>query len=239
MRSSPSSSAAHPAPHSKTPAKIHIIGGQWKRTPLPVLSLPGLRPTPNRVRETLFNWLGNQLEGWRCLDLFAGSGALGFEAASRGAKQVWMVEQDHRAIKQLRANQQKLQADMIQIIHGDALPFAARLPAGSLDIAFLDPPFASSSTQNGALATPNKTLIHAICSAWNAVRPGGWIYVEAPLAIDAAAWTTLLEAHCLQDLSKQDRAAVSVPFEAHSVKWVDQLMRYKAFGAVHAHLLQR
>src|SRR5471030_2521715 len=82
---------------------IRIIGGDWKRTPLPVLSLDGLRPTPNRVRETLFNWLGQSLDSKRCLDLFAGSGALGFEAASRGALRVLMVERSGRAVAQLKA----------------------------------------------------------------------------------------------------------------------------------------
>ena len=73
---------------AKTPHEVRIIGGQWKRSKLPVADAPGLRPTPDRVRETLFNWLGQDLEGWRCLDAYAGSGALGFEAASRGADAV-------------------------------------------------------------------------------------------------------------------------------------------------------
>ena len=92
------------------PHAIRIIGGDWKRTPLPVLDLDGLRPTPDRVRETLFNWLGQQLDGQRCLDLFAGSGALGFEAASRGAARVLMVERSGRAVAQLKANQARLAA---------------------------------------------------------------------------------------------------------------------------------
>src|ERR1700739_4721703 len=87
--------------------QIRIIGGDWKRTPLPVLDLDGLRPTPDHVRETLFNWLGQRLDGMVCLDLFAGSGALGFEAASRGAARVLMVGRNARAARQLRANQQR------------------------------------------------------------------------------------------------------------------------------------
>src|SRR3984893_19047829 len=83
---------------------LRIIGGEWKRTPLPVLSLDGLRPTPDRVRETLFNWLGQSLDGKRCLDLFAGSGALGFEAASRGAVRVLMGARSGRAVAPLQAN---------------------------------------------------------------------------------------------------------------------------------------
>ncbi len=211
VRSSHSSSLQHVAP--KTPSKIHIIGGQWKRTPLPVLSLPGLRPTTNRVRETVFNWLGNRLDGWRCLDLFAGSGALGFEAASRGAAHVLMVEKDTRAIKQLRANQQKLQAEMIHIVQGDALQFAARLPADSLDIIFLDPPFATTDTSNSTPST-DKILVDAIRYAWKAIRPGGLIYIESPVEIKEATWMALLEDNC-------------------------PLTHYKAFGAVHAHLLRR
>jgi 16S rRNA (guanine966-N2)-methyltransferase len=82
---------------------VRIIGGQWKRTRLPVADKPGLRPTPDRVRETLFNWLGQDLEGWRCVDAFAGTGALGLEAASRGAAQVLLVEQDPELVATLRA----------------------------------------------------------------------------------------------------------------------------------------
>ena len=95
-RSSPSRAPSASPGRSKAHT-IRIIGGDWKRTPLPVLDLDGLRPTPDRVRETLFNWLGQRLDGLRCLDLFAGSGALGFEALSRGAPRVVMVESD-RAI---------------------------------------------------------------------------------------------------------------------------------------------
>jgi 16S rRNA (guanine(966)-N(2))-methyltransferase RsmD len=80
---------------------VRIIGGRWKRTPITVLNLPGLRPTPDRVRETLFNWLGQDLTGWTCLDLFAGSGALGLEAASRGAARVVLVEREARAVRAL------------------------------------------------------------------------------------------------------------------------------------------
>ena len=90
------------APAAKAGAgEIRIIGGQWKRTRLKVATQPGLRPTPDRVRETLFNWLGQDLTGWRCLDAFAGTGALGLEAASRGAAAVRLVEQDAALVAQL------------------------------------------------------------------------------------------------------------------------------------------
>src|SRR5438045_9743994 len=92
------------------PHEVRIIGGVWRRSKLPVADSPGLRPTPDRVRETLFNWLGQDLSGWRCLDAFAGSGALGFEAASRGAAEVLLVERDPRIGRSLRESQQRSQA---------------------------------------------------------------------------------------------------------------------------------
>jgi len=137
-----SSTRAKSAPSGRgQPHTIRIIGGDWKRTPLPVVDLDGLRPTPDRVRETLFNWLGQRLDGQRCLDLFAGSGALGFEAASRGAARVVMVERNARAAAQLRANQTRLSARAIEIAEADALRLAASLAPGSFDVVFLDPPF--------------------------------------------------------------------------------------------------
>ena len=89
-------------------SQVRLIGGQWKRSKLPVADKPGLRPTPDRVRETLFNWLGQDLSGLSCLDLFAGSGALGFEAASRGASRVVLVERDRAAAEAMRANAERL-----------------------------------------------------------------------------------------------------------------------------------
>src|SRR6185437_11008138 len=100
-RSSSAPRASHAAPARGKPHTVRIIGGDWKRTPLQVLDLDGLRPTPDRVRETLFNWLGQRLDGTRCLDLFAGTGALGFEAASRGAARVLMIERNAKAARQL------------------------------------------------------------------------------------------------------------------------------------------
>src|SRR3954451_22729198 len=107
MRRTP---AAPPAPSSGrgrgvAAHEVRIIGGQWKRTKLPVPDKPGLRPTPDRVREILFNWLGHDLTGWRCVDAFAGTGALGLEAASRGAADVLLVEQDPELVSLLRAMQ--------------------------------------------------------------------------------------------------------------------------------------
>jgi len=157
------------------PHAIRIIGGDWKRTPLPVLDLDGLRPTPDRVRETLFNWLGQRLDGQRCLDLFAGSGALGFEAASRGAARVLMVERNSRAASQLRANQERLGARMIEIAEADGLRLAASLPPGSFDVVFLDPPFGSD------------VLDKALGLAAPLVSSDGFLYVEAGVAIEPGA----------------------------------------------------
>jgi 16S rRNA (guanine966-N2)-methyltransferase len=120
--------------------KVRIGGGQWRSRLLRFPDVPGLRPTPDRVRETLFNWLGQDLEGLSCLDLFSGTGALGFEALSRGARQVVMVEQVLPAYKFLLENRKVLQAGSAEIVHQDALQFLA-VNRRQFDIIFLDPPF--------------------------------------------------------------------------------------------------
>ena len=123
--------------------EVRIIGGQWRRTKLPVALKPGLRPTPDRVRETLFNWLGQSLVGWRCADVFAGTGALGLEAASRGAAKVQLCEQDSALATQLQAHLTRLQASHASVLKGDGLSWLKQQSAGSLDLVFLDPPFES------------------------------------------------------------------------------------------------
>ncbi|MDF2464895.1 MAG: rsmD [Ramlibacter sp.] len=165
---------APPSPsHARRPAQeVRIIGGQWKRTKLPVSDKPGLRPTPDRVRETLFNWLGQDLTGWRCLDAFAGTGALGLEAASRGASDVLLVEQDPQLVAQLRAIQAKLDARAVKVERANGLTVLARSPAGALDLVFLDPPF-DANLYEKALA--------ASCAA---LAADGLVYLEAP-----SAWT--------------------------------------------------
>ncbi len=145
---------------------MRIIGGRWKRSLLPVLDAEGLRPTPDRVRETLFNWLGQDLSGLSCLDLFAGSGALGFEAASRGAAAVTLVEANPRVAKQLRDNQYRLDAAQVRVMQSDAFAAAARMAAASFDVVFLDPPFAQD------------WLGPALEHAARLTRPGGAVYVE-------------------------------------------------------------
>ena len=150
------------------PQAVRIIGGRWKRTRLPVAKLPGLRPTPDRVRETLFNWLGQDLSGWDCADLFAGSGALGFEAASRGARSVLLVEQDRALAAQLEDVRQRLQAQTVRVQRGDGVAVLAAMAPSSLDLVLLDPPFGGGLYQA------------ALRAAAVVVRERGFIYLEAP-----------------------------------------------------------
>lgn len=156
----------------KGAGEIRIIGGAWKRTRLPVAQRPGLRPTPDRVRETLFNWLGQDLAGWRCLDAFAGTGALGLEAASRGAASVLLVENDAALVAQLQVLQAKLQASAVRVQRGDGVSALKQATPASLDLVLLDPPF------DGDLFAP------ALQAAAKAVAAEGFIYLEAP-----RAWT--------------------------------------------------
>jgi len=119
---------------------VRIVGGSWRSRRIVFPPRRDLRPTPDRVRETLFNWLGQDLSGQTCLDLFAGSGALGFEAASRGAKRVVMVERDPATFRALQASHAALGADAVELKRADALEFL-QADAGLYDIVFLDPPF--------------------------------------------------------------------------------------------------
>ncbi|MBA3773738.1 MAG: 16S rRNA (guanine(966)-N(2))-methyltransferase RsmD [Ramlibacter sp.] len=157
---------------SKAAHEVRIIGGQWKRTRLAVPDKAGLRPTPDRVRETLFNWLGHDLAGWRCVDAFAGTGALGLEAASRGAAHVLLVEQDADLVSLLRAVQAKLDATAVKVERANGLSVLARLPPASVDLVFLDPPF-DAGVHDKALA-----------AAAAAITDEGVIYLEAPHAWD-------------------------------------------------------
>lgn len=149
--------------------EVRIIGGLWKRTKLAVADRPGLRPTPDRVRETLFNWLGQDLTGWRCIDAFAGTGVLGFEAASRGAKEVTLIEQDSALVAQLKRIQTQLQASATQIVRGDAIAALKQLDPASMDIIFIDPPFDSVLFEA------------ALQAAGRAVAADGFVYLEAPV----------------------------------------------------------
>jgi len=157
---------------SKAPGEIRIIGGLWKRTRLAVPDRPGLRPTPDRVRETLFNWLGQDLGGWRCFDAFAGTGALGFEAASRGAREVWLMEQDSGLVQHLQASSMRLKASQVRVQRGDGVAQLVQQRGAGLDLVLLDPPFASD------LFEP------ALRAGAQALQAEGFLYLEAP-----RAWT--------------------------------------------------
>ena len=170
----------------KGAGEIRIIGGAWKRTRLPVAQRPGLRPTPDRVRETLFNWLGQDLSGWRCLDAFAGTGALGFEAASRGAASVQLVESDAALVAQLHTLQQRLQATAMRVQRGDGVAALKQAAPASLDLVLLDPPFDSD------FFTP------ALQAAAQAVAADGFVYLEAPRAWadeELAVWGLAVHRH--------------------------------------------
>lgn len=175
----PAAAARSPKPHRPS-GEIRLIGGHWKRTKLKVADKPGLRPTPDRVRETVFNWLGQDLSGLRCMDAFAGTGALGLEAASRGAAQVLLVEQDAAVVAQLQRVLAQLQAlklpepvvQRLMVQRGDGLAALRQQAPASCDVIFLDPPFDAGLYDE------------ALTAAARALAPGGTIYLESP-----TAWT--------------------------------------------------
>ena len=160
---------------AEPPKKVRIIGGLWRSRLLSVLDLPWLRPSTDRIRETLFNWLGQDLSGLRCLDLFAGTGALGFEAASRNAEAVILLEKDKKAYVNLQANLKLLLStpvsSTVEILHKDGLEFLKQQADHSSNLIFIDPPF-----QDFAL------LDHSIIGASRVCddSAGGGIYVEFP-----------------------------------------------------------
>jgi 16S rRNA (guanine966-N2)-methyltransferase len=158
---------------------VRIIGGHWKRSKLPVAVKSGLRPTMDRVRETLFNWLGQDLSGWRCLDAFAGTGALGFEAASRGAAQVVLLERDAQLAAAMRITQQRLQATQVHIEVADALAWMARSAPACFDLVFLDPPFGAGLAEA------------ALGAAARLIAPGGFVYFESSTPCGEAACQAL------------------------------------------------
>ena len=126
---------------------VRIIAGQWRGSRLDVPDVDGLRPSSDRVRETLFNWLQGYVAGARCLDVFAGSGALGLEAASRGASEVVMIETDRRAVANLRSTVERLKATQVELVACDALDWLGRCPDRSFDMVFVDPPFSADLQQ--------------------------------------------------------------------------------------------
>ena len=162
-----------------TNGEIRLIGGRWKRSKLAVADHPGLRPTPDRVRETLFNWLGQDLAGWRVLDAFAGTGALGFEAASRGAADVLLLEHDQQLALHLQATARRLGATVVRVVRAEALGWMARREVSGLDLVLLDPPFGAN------------LFDAAVRAALPLLTPDGLLYLEADRAFneaDCAAW---------------------------------------------------
>ncbi|MBE9609131.1 16S rRNA (guanine(966)-N(2))-methyltransferase RsmD [Chitinilyticum piscinae] len=160
--------------------QVRIIGGQWKRRTLKFPTQSGLRPTPDRVRETLFNWLGQDLTGASCLDLFAGSGALGLEAASRHAARVVMVEMGREAVAALREHKTLLKADHVEIIAGDALRYVDSCRE-QFDLIFLDPPYAVN------------LLPELLGKIGALLKVDGLIYAECPQWPDLCGWEIIRE----------------------------------------------
>jgi 16S rRNA (guanine966-N2)-methyltransferase len=152
------------------PQRLRIIGGDWRGRQLQVVESEGLRPTPDRVRETLFNWLQTRIAGAYCLDLFAGTGALCLESLSRGAARVVMVEKAHAVALNIRQNIEKLGASAAELIETDAERYLQG-PVESFDIIFVDPPFRHSGMIDTCLAAIDQR-------GW--IKPGGWVYIEAP-----------------------------------------------------------
>ncbi|MBI2802425.1 MAG: 16S rRNA (guanine(966)-N(2))-methyltransferase RsmD [Gammaproteobacteria bacterium] len=151
------------------PGKVRIIGGQWRRRWLPVTAVDAVRPTPDRVRETLFNWLQPYLAGARCLDLFAGTGVLGFEAVSRGAAQAMLIENDAQTAATLRAQVAAFKTTSVEVLNMDARSYLSATLPRVYDIVFLDPPFDSP------LLTATLSLLEA-----------GWLHPEALIYIESA-----------------------------------------------------
>jgi 16S rRNA (guanine966-N2)-methyltransferase len=149
--------------------QVRIIGGKWRNTKLPVPLSPGLRPSSDRVRETLFNWLMPRLGGARVLDLFAGSGALGLEAVSRGAAQATLVERDPALAGQLRDTVARLGAQaQVAVVQADALHWLRQPPAGLADIVFVDPPFAAGLWED------------VLAGLGPHLAADAWLYLESP-----------------------------------------------------------
>lgn len=220
-RSARTAPAGAAAPTRRAAHEIRIIGGQWKRTRLAVADRPGLRPTPDRVRETLFNWLGQDLTGWLVLDAFAGTGALGLEAASRGAARVTLVEQDAAQARDLHAVVQRLPgaATVVQVARASAIAVLQRQAPASLDLVLLDPPF-----DTDLYAT-------ALAAALPVLRTGGWLYLEA-----SSAWTA---PDAAARAGRVDVPAGEADATAYRVPPGLVLRRHLRAGAVHAHLFER
>jgi 16S rRNA (guanine966-N2)-methyltransferase len=161
------------SPHAKKTGQFRIIGGKWKGRKLRFIEVEGLRPSLDRIRETLFNWLQNEIHGARCLDLFAGSGAIGIEALSRGAAKTSFVELNRKAFHQLEENLGLLNADNAHVVHGDAFEFITSNQQ-PFDIIFLDPPFHKGITQ--------KVIEQLAEAEW--LKPETLIYIEVEQGLE-------------------------------------------------------
>jgi 16S rRNA (guanine966-N2)-methyltransferase len=167
-------------------SSLRVIGGLWRGRRLAFPCVEGLRPTPDRIRETLFNWLQPRILQARCLDVCAGSGALGFEALSRGAQLSRLLEKHPQVAAALRDNAQRLGASHLQVVVQDALSYLQQQPAEPFDLVFLDPPFALALWQ---------PLAEAL-TAHGWLAPGAWVYVETPKGtapVLPASWVPLKE----------------------------------------------
>ncbi|HEX5129316.1 MAG TPA: 16S rRNA (guanine(966)-N(2))-methyltransferase RsmD [Usitatibacter sp.] len=161
--------------------RVRIIAGKWRSRIVKFPAAAQLRPTPDRVRETLFNWLGQRMDGLACLDLFAGSGALGFEALSRGARRVVMVESDRGIAEGLRGSARELGAEGLEVVNAEALSWLAR-GNERFDVVFVDPPFASELAQAALAVLPPR------------LDPGARVYVESSAPLDLPApWRAVRE----------------------------------------------
>ena len=168
------------------PGRLRIVAGKWRSRLLDIADVPGLRPTSERIRETVFNWLAPVIEGARCLDLFAGTGALGLEALSRGAAEVVFVERSREAASALSKNIAALDADAAVLVQGDALDYLARNDTGRFDIVFLDPPFAADMLndlcrlldQAGLVAGGGQVYIEDDRAHEEVVLPPGWEFCK-------------------------------------------------------------
>ena len=159
-------SGKRPVNKSTASSKLRIIGGEWRSRQLPIPNIEGLRPTTDRVRETVFNWLNFDIPGASCLDLFCGTGALGFEALSRGAKDCTFVELNRSVSEQIKTNLKTLHAQNAKVNNTDAAGFL-RQPATPFDVVFLDPPFRKDLLDQ---------VIPLLADGW--ITPQGYIYIE-------------------------------------------------------------
>ncbi|MEH6473783.1 MAG: 16S rRNA (guanine(966)-N(2))-methyltransferase RsmD [Halopseudomonas sp.] len=187
LRSTPKRPGSSPQTAPKGSNKLRIIGGRWRGRKLEFAHLPGLRPTTDRVRETLFNWLQTALPGANCLDLFAGSGALGLEALSRGADHVTLIDSADAAVRQLRLNLNTLDAEQqAQVVHSQAQNWLRSANAEqAFDLVFLDPPFG-----RGMLAECCQLL-----EQQGLLKPDSWIYIEAEKALQPLPVPTNWQLH--------------------------------------------